>query len=184
MKIQLTYDRPGEATTDLFVVILDSETTLHNLTGSPIDEMVRRIGRDFKDKRLKTDYFTSLDSRGHVRNLAVYSTALSPSYNVWENVKIFVARAIRLAKDHGLTRVMLVLNTDAAVPFIGKAVEGAILGSYSFDRYRKDKNDLGKIQLSIVGHKTHEQQNRHHLSRYTVVSEAINEAREMVNEPG
>jgi len=184
MKIQLTYDRPGEATTDLLVVILDSETTLHNLTGSPIDEMVRRIGRDFKDKRLKTDYFTSLDSRGPVRNLAVYSTALSPSYNIWENVKIFVARAIRAAKDHGLARVTLALNTDAAAPLIGKAVEGALLGSYSFDRYRKEKSDLDKIQINVVCLKPHDQKNRHYVSRYTLVSEAANEARDVINEPG
>jgi leucyl aminopeptidase len=184
MKIQLTYDRPGEATTDLLVVILDSETTLHNLTGSPIDEMVRRIDRDFKDKRLKTDYFTSLDSRGPVRNLAVYSTALSPSYNIWENVKIFVARAIRAAKDHGLARVTLALNTDAAAPFIGKAVEGALLGSYSFDRYKKEKSDLDKIQINIVCLKPHDQKNRHYVSRYTLVSEAVNEARDVINEPG
>jgi leucyl aminopeptidase len=184
MKIQLTYDRSGEATTDLLVVILDSETTLHNLTGSPIDEMVRRIDRDFKDKRLKTDYFTSLDSRGPVRNLAVYSTALSPSYNIWENVKIFVARAIRAAKDHGLARVTLALNTDAAAPFIGKAVEGALLGSYSFDRYKKEKSDLDKIQINIVCLKPHDQKNRHYVSRYTLVSEAANEARDVINEPG
>jgi leucyl aminopeptidase len=183
MKIQLTYDRPGEAPTDLLVVILDSETTLHNLTGS-IDEMVRRIDRDFKDKRLKTDYFTSLDSRGPVRNLAVYSTALSPSYNIWENVKIFVARAIRAAKDHGLARVTLALNTDAAAPFIGKAVEGALLGSYSFDRYKKEKSDLDKIQINIVCLKPHDQKNRHYVSRYTLVSEAVNEARDVINEPG
>jgi leucyl aminopeptidase len=184
MKIQLTYDRPGEATTDLLVVILDSETTLHNLTGSPIDEMVRRIDRDFKDKRLKTDYFTSLDSRGPARNLAVYSTSLSPSYNIWENVKIFVARAIRAAKDHGLARVTLALNTDAAAPFIGKAVEGALLGSYSFDRYKKEKSDLDKIQINIVCLKPHDQKNRHYVSRYTLVSEAVNEARDVINEPG
>jgi len=184
MKIQLTYDRPGEATTDLLVVILDSDTTLHNLTGSPIDEMVRRIGRDFKDKRLKTDYFTSLDSRGPVRNLAVYSTALSPSYNIWENVKIYVARAIRTAQDHGLARVTLALNTDAAAPLIGKAVEGALLGSYSFDRYKKEKSDLDKIQINIVCLKPHDQKNRHYVSRYTLVSEAVNEARDVINEPG
>jgi leucyl aminopeptidase len=184
MRIQLTYDRPGEVPTDLLVVILDSETTLHNLTGSPIDEMVRRIDRDFKDKRLKTDYFTSLDSRGPVRNLAVYSTALSPSYNIWENVKIFVARAIRAAKDHGLARVTLALNTDAAAPFIGKAVEGALLGSYSFDRYKKEKSDLDKIQINIICLKPHDQKNRHYVSRYTLVSEAVNEARDVINEPG
>jgi leucyl aminopeptidase len=183
MKIQITYDRPAQLNTDLLAVILNAQMTFHDLNGSPIEEMVRRIGRDFQDKRLKTDYFSALDSRGP-RHLAVYSTALSPSYNVWENVKIFVARAIRLARDHGLTRVSLLLNTDDALPFVGKAVEGAILGSYSFDRYKKEKNDLDRIQFNIVGLKAHEQQNKRYLSRFTLVSEAVNDARDAINEPG
>jgi leucyl aminopeptidase len=184
MKIQLTYDRPSQITADLLVVILDSESTFHDLSGSPIDDVVRRVARDFHEKRLKTGYFTSLDSRGPVRNLGVYSTALSPSYNTWENVKIFVSRALRLAKDHGLARVSLMLNTDEALPFVGKAIEGAVLGSYSFDRYKRDKAGLDKIPFSIVGLKAHDQKNRHYLSRYTLVSEAVNEARDMINEPG
>ena len=184
MKIQLTYDHPGQVNTDLLLVILDPETTFYNLNGSPVDEIVRRIAREIKDKRLKADYFTSLDSRSSARNLAVYSTSLSPNYNVWENVKIFVARAVRLAIDHGLTRVCVVLNTEAAVPFVGKAIEGAILGSYTFDRYKREKSELGKVQLKILALKSEDQKNRHSLSRYVLVSEAINQAREVVNEPG
>src|SRR2546425_6900347 len=137
MKIQLTYDRPSQLNTDLLVIILDSEIRFHDLTGSPLDEMVRRVGHDVSAKRLKTEYFTALntgDSRGPAQNVLVFSTALSPNYNVWENLKIFVARSIRLAKDHGFGRVSVLLNTDAAAPFVGKAVEGAILGGYSFDR--------------------------------------------------
>lgn len=184
MKIDLTYGRPADVSTDLLVVILDSETIFHDLSGSPLDEVVRRIARDFQEKRLKTDYFTSLDPKGAARNLAVYSTALSLNYNIWENVKIFVARAIRLAKNHGLSRVAVLLNTDAALPFVGKAAEGAILGSYSFDRYKKEKSGLDRIQFSIVGLKTHDPKNRAYLSRYTLVSDAVNEARDMINEPG
>src|SRR5262249_8134384 len=127
---------------------------------------------------------TSLDSKGPAANLAVYSTALSPNYNVWENVKIFVARAIRSAKNHGLKRMAVLLNTDAALPFVGKIVEGALLGGYTFDRYKREKSELHNFQLQIVALKAHDQQNRHYLSRYTVVSEAVNEARDMVNEPG
>jgi leucyl aminopeptidase len=183
MKIQLTYDRPAQINTDLLVVILDREFIFHDLGGSPLDETVRRIARDFQDKRLKTDYFTSVDGRGPARNLAVYSTDLSTSYNVWENLKIFVAKAIRLAKDHGLSRVSLLLNTNAALPFIGKAIEGAILGSYTFDRYKKEKN-VDAVQFNIVGVKASDQQNRHYVSRYSLVSDAINEARDMINEPG
>jgi leucyl aminopeptidase len=184
MKIQLNYDRAAQLSTDLLVVILNSETTFHDLSGSPIDAVVRRVARDFQDKRLKADYFTSLDSKSQVSNLAVYSTSLNTSHNVWENVKIFVARAIHQAQDHGLTRVALMLNTDDALPFIGKAVEGAILGAYTFDRYKKEKTDRSNLQFSIVGLKAHDQQNRHYVSRYTLVSEAANEARDMINEPG
>ena len=64
MKIQLTYEQPSQIKTDLLVVILDSEIRFHDLSGSPLDETVRRIERDVKEKRLKTEYFTSLDSRG------------------------------------------------------------------------------------------------------------------------
>ena len=53
MKIQLTYDRPAQVATDLLVVILDKENTFHDLGGSPVDENVRHIARDFHEKRLK-----------------------------------------------------------------------------------------------------------------------------------
>ena len=128
-----TYDRPSLVKTDLLVVILDSQTKFHDLSGSPLlDETVRSVERDFNEKRLKREYFTSLDSNSPARNIVVYSSTLSPSYNVWENLKIFVSRAIRVAKDHGFKRVSVLLNTDEAAHFVGKAVEGAILGGYSF----------------------------------------------------
>ena len=184
MKIQLTYDRPSQVKTDLLVVILDSEVKLHDLAGSPLNETVGRVERDIKDKKLKTDYFTTLDSKGAARNLVIFSTALASGQNVWENLKTFVGRSLRLAKDHGFDRVSVVLNTDQAAPFVGKAVEGAILGSYTFDRYKKEKSTIGKIQLDIVALKTHDQSNRHYINRYTIVSEAINEARDLINEPG
>src|SRR5262245_20324488 len=98
MNVQLVYDRPAQLQTDLLAIILDNENPLHDLSGSPVEELVRKISEDIKEKRLKTDYFTSLDPRGPVRNLVVYSTALTPTYNIWENVKIFISRAIRMAK--------------------------------------------------------------------------------------
>jgi leucyl aminopeptidase len=184
MKIDLTYDRPAQLNTDLLVVILDSEINFHDLSGSPVDETVRRVAHDFDQKRLRKDYFTSVEAEGQIRNLMVFSTALSPSFNTWENLKIFVGRAIRLAKDHGLGRVSVLLNTDAAAPFVGKAVEGAVLGSYSFDRYKREKADFDKIKVQLVALKAHQQSNKHYLERYTTVSQAANEARDMINEPG
>src|SRR5215471_780154 len=184
MRIQLKYEQPSRVKTDLLVVILDPEVRFHDLGESPLDEIVRRVIRDVKEKRLKTDYFTSLDSRGVAGNLAVYSTALNPGYNTWENVKTFVARAIRSAHDHGLRDVSLLMNTEGALPYVGKAVEGALLGSYSFDRYKREKAEFDKIDFNIVALKKNDQENRRHVSRYTLVSQAVNQARDIINEPG
>jgi leucyl aminopeptidase len=184
MKIQLNYNRPAQIATDLLVVILDPEYTLHDLHDSSLDETVQQIRKDLKEKRLKTDYFTALDARHPIKHLYVFSTDHSPSQNVWENLKTFVARSIRCARDHGLSKVTILLNTDAAAPFIGKAVEGAILGGYTFNKYKKEKIDPNKPQLEIAALKVHDQQNRRYLERYTIVSDAVNEARDMINEPG
>jgi leucyl aminopeptidase len=184
MKIQLNYERSSHIKTDLLVVILDAQVKFHDLTGSPLQETVGRVERDIAEKRIKKEYFTSLDGRSNPRNLVIYSTAFSTSYNVWENVKIFVRHALNLAKDLGLTRVSILLNTTDAVAFIGKAVEGAILGAYSFDKYRREKSPLSKISVDLVALRSQDQENRHYLDRYTIVSEAINEARDIINEPG
>ena len=101
MKIQLTYDPPARIGTDLLVVILDpGRDPPQSRPDLPFRKRWGEWRRRFADKRLKTDYFTALDSRA-AGNLAVYSSTHNPGYNIWENVKIFVARAIRRAGDHG-----------------------------------------------------------------------------------
>ncbi|HEX4999075.1 MAG TPA: leucyl aminopeptidase [Terriglobia bacterium] len=187
MKIQLTYDRAAHVQTDLLVIILDNTLTFHDLGGAPIAETVNRIKKDFANKRLKSEYFTSLETRASktgARNLLVLSTSLSPSFNVWENVKIAVARSLRVARDHSLGTVAIALNTNDAAPFIGKAVEGALLGAYAFDKYRSEKSTLGKINVELIGLAAHDQRNRRSVAQYTIVSNAANEARDLINEPG
>src|SRR5207302_10682496 len=103
---------------------------------------------------LKKEYFAALDSRAAAQHLVVFSSTLNPGYNVWENLKTFVARSIRMAKDQSLNHVCILLNTDEAAPFMGKAVEGAILGAYSFDRYKKEKAEFHKVQVTIVALKS------------------------------
>jgi leucyl aminopeptidase len=184
MKIQLTYDRLSQVKTDLLVVILDEERTFHDLSGSPLQETVRQAQRDFKDKKLKAEYFAALDGKSGPKNLVIFSTSLSKSFNVWENLKIFVAKSIGYAQQRSLEHITIALNATDAVPFIGKAVEGAVLGSYTFDKYRKEKTDLSKLRVYLAAMREADVTNKRHLSRYTLVSEAVNEARDLINEPG
>lgn len=184
MKIQLMYDRLSQIKTDLLVVILDDERTFHDLSASPLQETVRQVARDFKDKKLKTEYFAALDGKAGPRNLIVFSTGLNKGFNVWENVKTFVAKSINYAQQRGLEHITIALNAKDAVPFIGKAVEGAIVGSYTFDKYRKEKTDRSKLRIHLAAMREADITNKRYLSRYTIVSEAVNEARDLINEPG
>ena len=188
MKIQLSYDRPHKARTDLLVVILDKENTLHDLGRSSLAETVDRIGRDIDAKKIRREYFAPLTGRGSAKHLAVQSTSFHAGLNVWESVKTSVAKALRTARDYSLDRVSIVLNTEEALPFIGKAVEAALLGTYAFTPYKKANRErqefYEKVELNLLVLEAHDKQNRFYLDRYTTVSEAINFARDLINEPG
>ena len=188
MKVQLRYESIQKVKTDLLVVILDKEVRLHDLGRSPLAKTVDQLRRKFRTKRQRSAYFAPRPPQSAAAHLAVYSTSLDPAFNVWENLKTYVARAVRTARDHGLRRVSIVLNTDDAVPFIGKAAEGALLGSYCFDSYKKENKErrefFDKMRVDLVALKSHDEQNRSYLDRYTKVSEAVNFARDLINEPG
>lgn len=188
MKIQLSYDSPQKAKTDLLVVILDKEITLHDIGRSPLADTVDRVRKDVESKKLKREYLGQVAGRTAAGQLVVYSTSFDAAFNVWESVKTSVARALRLARDYGLENVAVVLNTDEALPFIGKAVEGALLGTYTFDPYKKDSQErrkfYDKVRLNLLVRKEHDADNRHYLDRYTRVSQAVNLARNLINEPG
>ena len=139
MKIQLSYDRPYKARTDLLVVILDKENTLHDLGRSSLAETVDRIGRDIDAKKIRREYFAPLTGRGSAKHLAVHSTSFHAGLNVWESVKTSVAKALRTARDYSLDRVSIVLNTDEALPFVGKAVEAATAGDIRFHAVQKSQ---------------------------------------------
>ena len=188
MKIRLSYGDPNKARTDMLVVILDKETKLHDLGSSPIGRTVEGVRKDLDSKTLRREYFAPPGGSNGVGHLAVYSTAFETGHNVWESVKTCVARALRRARDHGLRRVSVVLNADDAAPMVGKAVEGALLGTYTFARYKKENKEreafYGKLNLDLIVSKAHDKRNRYYLDRYTTVCEAVNFARDLINEPG
>ena len=188
MKVQLRYESPQKVKADLLVVILDKETRLDDLGRSPLAKTVDQLRRKFRSKRQRCAYFAPRPVQSAATHLAVYSTSLDPAFNVWENLKTYVARAVRTARDHGLRRVSIVLNTDDAAPFVGKAVEGALLGSYCFDSYKKENRErrefYDKMRVDLIALRSNDEKNRASVDRYTKVSEAVNFARDLINEPG
>jgi leucyl aminopeptidase len=186
MNIKLAFNPVSRNAFDLLAVVLDEEQVLHEADDQTIAGHLRRAAETFRDKTLKREYFVTLSEGAPARALVVYWSPQLKGWNLWENVKTFTARALRLARDYHLPRVGLLLNTDKAAPFVGKAVEGAVLGCYSFDRYRQEKDEFlaKEASLTILAHPAHQADAEARKARYAWVAENVNRARTLINEPG
>ncbi len=186
MNITLAVTPVSKNPVDLLAVVLDEDKTLHEIDDSAVAAHVQRAAAGFRDKTLRREYFATLEEGASARAVVVFWSPQLKSWNLWENVKTFTARALRLARDYGLPKVAVVVNANDAAPFVGKVVEGALLGSYTFDRYRQEKDEFfgKKASLTIFAHKDHETDAEARKSRYLWVSENVNRARDFINEPG
>ena len=186
MNVKLAFTPISKTPVDLLAVVLDEETTLHEIDDRRIVEHVARAAAGFREKTLKREYFATLEGGAGARAVVVYWSPQLKSWNLWENVKTFTARTLRLARDYRMAKVGVVVNTKDSAPFVGKVVEGAVIGSYTFDRYRQEKDDFfaKDAELTIFVHKDRETDAEARKSRYLWVSENVNRARDFINEPG
>ena len=65
----------------------------------------------------------------------------------------------------------------------GSATEGFVLGDYRFDKYLQKKS-RASASVSLVCRPAERKKAERDLMRYRVVSEEVNRARDLVNEPG
>jgi leucyl aminopeptidase len=186
MNVKLSFAPVSRSSFDLLAVVLDEGKTLHAIDDALVASHVERAAAGFRDKQLKREYYATLPDGAPAKALVVYWSPQIKSFNLWENVKTFTARALRLARDYHMPLVGLVLNNGDSAPLVGKAVEGATLGSYVFDRYRQEKDDFfsREASLTILAHPDHQADAEARRARYLWVSENVNRARDLINEPG
>jgi leucyl aminopeptidase len=186
MNIKLAFAPLPQTAVDLLVVVLDEEKTLHEIDVPGVSAHLARARDGFREKTLKREYFATLPEGSGAQALVVYWSPSLKSWNLWENVKTFTARALRLARDYRFVRVGVAVNAADASPLVGKVVEGAVLGAYSFDKYRQEKDEFltRDLQLVILAHPHHQADAEARKARYSWVSENVNLCRDLVNEPG
>jgi leucyl aminopeptidase len=109
-----------------------------------------------------------------------------------DRVRAAVAKALRRAEDIGAESVGLLVPDNREVrgdlaDFVGAAVEGAILSSYRFDKYRTPKPDetkpVGELILLFANPKGLSAAMRKAVAEAVARSEAVCFARDLANEP-
>jgi len=186
MNIKLAFTPVSQTAVDLLVFVLDDEQVLHEVDDPAIRAHVQRAAGQYREKTLKREYFATLPEGSPAGALVAYWSPSLKSWNLWENVKTFTARGLRLARDYRQARIGIVMNSAAAAPLVGKVAEGAIVGAYTFDRYKQEKDEFlqREAQVTILVHPDHSADAEARKARYTWVSENVNRARDLINEPG
>jgi leucyl aminopeptidase len=184
MKLTVVTQPPSRVRAQLAVAVLDPDTTLCTVDQPELDRVLQEARRNFQEERQKREIFHTFPPQSPIEHLLIFSTTLSKSYNIWENVKIFAAKSLDYARSYHLGRIAFFLSSEEGAPFVGKVVEGFLLGGYRFDKYKKEKPKDTDISVSIVVRPEDRSASEERLKRYTVVSEEANRCRDIVNEPG
>lgn len=98
-----------------------------------------------------------------------------------EGVKAAVARAIEAAKREKRKRVVVALDARNGADFAASAHEGAALGGYRFDRYKKEKTPVAPV-VAVLGRSA--KRARREVRLNAPLFEEVNAARDLANEPG
>ena len=184
MKLEVKSGTTKNLKTDLLVVLLDKEFELSSTDDPAIQELLATLASDYSEKRVKKEYFTRWEQNG-IRHLLVFHSQLNSSYTLWEKIKIFASKAMAYGNDFNLSDVTFLLNGKDAAPYFGKVVEGIILGSYSFEKYKKEKNIYyPAVQVHLICSAGDFSVCTEKYNRYSLVANVVNECREIVNEPG
>ena len=180
MKIETYEGSLQELQADVLVLILDSQNDLFDLDDEGLQERVAGAKAQFAAGKLSRELtFAPKDLK--VDTVLVYHGDLEKNYGFWENLKTFAARGLRFGAETGRPRVAFALNSAAGLEHVGKIVEGLVLGSYSFEKYRQKPRKLFEDSVAVIWTSSAEEaQKQIDLSR--VLCEATNGARDLVNE--
>ncbi len=179
MKLSLTTQSIERIKADLVIAIDDPDVQLFGTGSSPLGKALAEVRKDFRKDRVHREVVRTFDGK----TLVVYSSTHEKVYDLKESVKIFATRALAFASDYGHSKLALVLDGANGLDYVGSATEGFVLGDYRFDKYRKEKSGR-KASVSLVCRPAEQKKAERVLTRYKVVSEQVNHARDLVNEPG
>jgi len=183
MKLEVNAERVQKIVTDLLVIILDKDLKLSVVDDPELADLLKNLTKGFEEKLIKKEYFSRWT--GGIKHVLVFHTALNPSYNIWERIKLYASRAVSWGSDFNLKQATFLLNGPDAPTYFGKVVEGIIVGSYAFERYKLEKNKyLEDAAFSLRTATGALDVCRKKFERYALVSSAVNECRDIVNEPG
>lgn len=144
MKITVERFDWTQAGADLVVLIGDSYQDFIGPLPEAISARIDGFAEGFQSGNLSREVSFSApwgDTDSKVIDTVYFHTSTEKGFTATENLKTFVARSLRLAQETGRKRVVVLLKGSHGEGMLDQLTEGALVGTYKFRDFLKDKED-------------------------------------------
>src|SRR6266850_3847743 len=176
---------PATHPTDLLALLVREGEKLSAIDGA-LDGLLARIAKE-EEFTGKEGQVLSLHTHGKMGPQRIAAVGIGKPRDgdrLLEQLRVAAARSVKLARAAGAKSLSIAGPIDGAAQ-VQALAEGASLGAYVFDRYKKEKKPLklGKVELLVRGKPARELTEAAELGRR--VADAVCAARDLVNDsPG
>ena len=186
MDVKVSSRKLSRVRADLIVLLVHSRETWCEIDDESVASVVEDYRRAVERKTVSEPLIWGAPALGRARRQRFWMFAperierLAPG----EQVKTAAARAAKYARSLRLKRIVFLLNSEAGARWASPLAEGLWLGDYRFEKYqRSEKSKQPPLEVEILVPASDLAQLQGAVDRTRIVCEAVNYARNLVNEP-
>ena len=184
MEVRLAVNNYASLTTSLLVYLTGTDATLfsseHPFTGEV--ERLRRMLKSETNGDGPTEAVLPLADMSVVNYVALINTDAPAHFPQSERLKIAASRAAACARRLGAQQCAILLDGSDGPAAVTAIAEGCLLGDYEFTKYKSARTRDPLVVTRILARPAL-QTARRALERTRVICQAVNRARDLVNEP-
>lgn len=168
----------------MMVLLVDQKRTYFESPDKDLSALTQKYLARIKEKKIDREMIVHPAPNKKCPCYYVYAPALIKYFNDTEAIKIAIDRALDFASSMGYTRVCCALTAPDGAVSVSSIVESAVIGRYSFKKYKKSNDTKREEQeLHLVVKKTDLANARNAADTTVYICTVINECRDVINEP-
>jgi len=184
MKISLTKKEFSKISADAIILITKENENYFTINDRYLSTIINNFKKDVKNKKIKKELIVSLPIKYKIKYLILYAVDFIKDYPLLEVLKTIASNVYSICESLSLCNIAFLVNKE--IPNIYPSIaEGLILGSYSFQKYKKEKESFKKkTKIEIITTAKNFFQKQKAVENTLLISKIINECRDLINEPG
>ena len=152
-----------------------------------LEKKVKTFKDGLQEKKIKKEMWFALDESSPFKNLLILSPSFVKYYSECEKTKILAKQILSFMGSYCLGTATVLLNTKTSVRFAPELAEGFYLANYKFDKYLKKDPESPtppEPEITLLVEPSGYLYAKKEIEKRKIISESINFARDLVNEPG